>query len=72
MKKLLVIFFVVVATNIPFSTKSIDLPKHYKFPKDYFKGKHYDSVKNFLLIATEKIRDSRFKKTVIQLSLIHI
>ena len=65
MKKLLVIFFVVIATNISFSAKSIDLPKHYKFPKDYFKGKHYDSVKDFLLIATEKIRDSRFKKTVI-------
>jgi len=65
MKKLLLIFFVVVATNISFSAKSIDLPKHYKFPKDYFKGKHYDSVKDFLLIATEKIRDSRFEKTVI-------
>ena len=65
MKKLLVIFFVVVATNISFSAKSIDLPKHYKFPKDYFKGKHYDSVKDFLLIATEKIRDSRFEKSVI-------
>ena len=65
MKKLLVIFFVVVATNISFSAKSIDLPKHYKFPKNYFKGKHYDSVKDFLLIATEKIRDSRFEKTVI-------
>ena len=65
MKKFLVIFFVVVVTNISFSAKSIDLPKHYKFPKDYFKGKHYDSVKDFLLIATEKIRDSRFEKTVI-------
>ena len=65
MKKLLVIFFVIVATNIFFSAKSIDLPKHYKFPKDYFKGKHYDSVKDFLLIATEKIKDSRFEKTVI-------
>ena len=65
MKKLLVIFFVVVVTNISFSTKSIDLPKHYKFPKNYFEGKHYDSVKDFFLIATEKISDSRFKKTVI-------
>ena len=65
MKRFLVIFFVVVATNISFSAKSIDLPKHYKFPKDYFKGKHYDSVKDFLLIATEKIKDSRFEKTVI-------
>ena len=65
MKKILIIFFVVVVTNISFSAKSIDLPKHYKFPKNYFKGKHYDSVKDFFLIATEKIRDSRFEKTVI-------
>ena len=65
MKKLLVIFFVLVVTNISFSAKSIDLPKHYKFPKNYFKGKHYDSVKDFFLIATEKIRDNRFEKTVI-------
>ena len=65
MKKFLIIFFVVVVTNIFFSANSIDLPKHYKFPKDYFKGKHYDSVKDFLLIATEKIKDSRFERTVI-------
>ena len=64
MKKFLVIFFVVVITNISFSAKSIDLPKHYKFPQNYFKGKHYDSVKDFFLIATKKIRDSRFEKTV--------
>ena len=65
MKKILVIFFIIVLTNICFSAKAIDLPKHYMFPKDYFKGKHYDSVKDFFLIATKKIRDSRFKKTVI-------
>ena len=65
MKKLLVIFFVVVVTNISFSAKSIDLPKHYKFPKNYFEGKHYDSVKDFFLIATKKMGDVRFKKTVI-------
>ena len=65
MKKLLVIFFIIVLTNICFSAKAIDLPKHYKFPKNYFKGKHYDSVKDFFLIATEKINDSRFKKIVI-------
>ena len=65
MKKLLVIFFVVVVTNISFSAKSIDLPKHYKFPKNYFEGKYYNSVKDFFLIATEKIKDSRFEKTLI-------
>ena len=65
MKKFLVVFFVVIIANITFSAKSIDLPKHYKFPKNYFEGKHYDSVKDFFLIATEKVKDSRFEKTVI-------
>ena len=65
MKKILVVFFVVITANIGFSVKSIDLPKYYKFPKNYFKGKHYDSVKDFFLIATEKVKDSRFEKTVI-------
>ena len=65
MKKILVIFFIIVVTNISFSAKSIDLPKHYKFPKNYFKGKHYNSVKDFFLIATKKMGDIRFKKTVI-------
>jgi len=65
MKKFLVIFFVVFVTNISFSAKSIDLPKHYKFPKNYFEGKYYGSVKDFFLIATDKIRGSRFEKTVI-------
>jgi putative transcriptional regulator len=64
-KKFLTVFFVVIIANICFSAKSIDLPKHYKFPKNYFKGKHYDSVKDFFLIATEKVKDSRFEKTVI-------
>ena len=59
MKNFLVVFFVVIIANITFSAKSIDLPKHYKFPKNYFEGKYYDSVKGFFLIATEKIKDSR-------------
>jgi len=63
MKKLLGIVVLVLLCCGP--AKAIDLPKHYKFPKDYFKGKHYDSVKDFFLVATEKIRDSRFEKTVI-------
>ena len=65
MKKLLVIFFVVVITNISFLAKAIDLPKHYKFPKNYFKGKHYDSVKDFFIVATKKMGAVRFEKTVI-------
>ena len=43
---------------------------HYNFalaesPTNYLKGKFYSSVKDHFLIATEKMRDSRFEKTVI-------
>ena len=43
---------------------------HYIFalaesPKNYLKGKFYSSVKDHLLIATEKMKDNRFEKTVI-------
>ena len=34
-------------------------------PKNYLKGKFYSSVKDHFLIATEKMRDNRFEKTVI-------
>ena len=34
-------------------------------PKNYLKGKFYSSVKNNFLIATKKMKDDRFKKTVI-------
>ena len=34
-------------------------------PKNYLKGKFYSSVKDHFLIATEKMRDNRFSKTVI-------
>ena len=34
-------------------------------PKNYLKGKFYSSVKDHFLIATEKMTDSRFSKTVI-------
>ena len=34
-------------------------------PNNYLKGKFYKSVKNHFLIATEKMTDNRFKKTVI-------
>ena len=43
---------------------------HYIFalaesPKNYLKGKFYTSVKDHFLIATEKMKDDRFKQTVI-------
>ena len=34
-------------------------------PKNYLKGKFYSSVKDHFLIATEKVNDNRFSKTVI-------
>ena len=34
-------------------------------PKNYLKGKFYSSVKNHFLIATKKMNDNRFGKTVI-------
>ena len=43
---------------------------HYIFalaesPKNYLKGKFYTTVKDHFLIATEKMKDDRFSKTVI-------
>ena len=34
-------------------------------PKNYLKGKFYRSVKDHFLIATKKMKDNRFEKTVI-------
>jgi len=34
-------------------------------PKNYLKGKFYDSVKDHFLIATEEMKDTRFSKSVI-------
>jgi len=36
-----------------------------KTPENYLKGKFYSSVKDNFLIATEKMKDNRFSKTVI-------
>ena len=36
-----------------------------KTSENYLKGKFYNSVKNHFLIATEKMNDNRFEKTVI-------
>ncbi len=65
MKKLLVIFFVVGISNISFFAKAIDLPKYYKFPENRLEGKFYDSTKDFFIVATEELKDPRFKNTVI-------
>ena len=36
-----------------------------KAPENYLKGKFFESIENSFLIATEKMLDERFKKTVI-------
>ena len=65
MKKFLTAFLTVLIVNLCFSVKAVDLPKYYKFPKNYLKGKFYNSSKDFFIVATKEINDSRFKNTVI-------
>jgi len=64
MKKFLLIiitFFI----NLNYPAQSIDLPKYYQFPENYLKGKYHESTKDFFIVATNKLKDSRFKKAVI-------
>ena len=59
MKKIILLFFIITIglfNNVIGSAEG---------PKNYLKGKFYSSVKNHFLIATEKMTDSRFSKTVI-------
>tara|TARA_Y100000590_G_scaffold41326_1_gene44069 strand:- start:887 stop:1540 length:654 start_codon:yes stop_codon:yes gene_type:complete len=65
MRKIISCFFTIFLFNFYFSSKAIDFPTHYKFPENYFKGKHYESVKDLFLIATNEMKDPRFQKTVI-------
>ena len=59
MKKFFSIFFLILFFNFY-------LPTHAgPWPKNYYKGKFYDSVKGFFLVANKTMRDSRFKNTVI-------
>ena len=64
MKKfLLIIATIFISFNYP--AQSIDLPKYYEFPENYLKGKYHESTKDFFIVATNKLKDSRFKKAVI-------
>ena len=61
MKKRILLFLFIVTQITLF---------HYVFaiasgPKNYLKGKFYSSVKNNFLIATNKMNDDRFEKTVV-------
>ena len=57
--KLLLLYFAIILIGVLYSafTSLAEIP--------YLKGKFYKSVKNHLLVATDKITDDRFKKTVI-------
>ena len=61
MKKriLLLLIFILTISLFNNSTTSAE------GPKNYLKGKFYSSVKDHFLIATEKMKDNRFSKTVI-------
>ena len=63
--RFLKILFFGVLLDSYFPVQAIDLPKHYNFPENYLKGKFYNSVEDYFLVATEKMKDPRFKNTVI-------
>ncbi len=59
MKKIILLFFLVLITLFNHKTGLAEEPKN------YLKGKFYNSVKNHFLIATEKMTDDRFSESVI-------
>jgi len=59
MKKIILLFFVITIWSL---NKGVTLAEG---PKNYLEGKFYSSVKDHFLIATEKMIDDRFSKTVI-------
>ena len=59
MKKLLSIIVLGLLFNFYISVQAQDSPKN------YLKGKFYNSVKNYFLVATKRMTDPRFKNTVI-------
>ena len=59
MKKLLGILVLGLLFNFYISVQAQNLPKN------YLKGKFYNSIKNYFLVATKKMTDPRFKNTVI-------
>jgi len=59
MTKRILLFFIITVSLFINDTTSAE------GPKNYLKGKFYNSVKDHFLIATEKMKDDRFEKTVI-------
>ena len=59
MKKFLGILFLGLLFNLYTPVQAL------ASPKNYLKGKFYSSIKDYFLVATEKMLDPRFKNTVI-------
>ena len=59
MKKFFPLFFLILFFNFYLPTNAGP------WPKNYYKGKFYDSVKDFFLVASKTMKDPRFKNTVI-------
>ena len=59
MKKIILLFFIV---TIALFSSRVGFAEG---PKNYLKGKFYSSLKNHFLIATEKMTDDMFSKTII-------
>ena len=59
-KRILLFLFIILQISLFHYTLTLA-----EAPKNYLKGKFYNSVKNNFLIATEKMNDNRFEKTVI-------
>ena len=60
-----ILLFLFITLQITLFHHVFALSKTYLSPENYFQGKFYSSVKNNFLIATEKMNDNRFEKTVI-------
>ena len=61
MKKRILLLLIIIVTLSLFNNDITSA----EGPKNYLKGKFYSSVKDHFLIATEKMKDNRFSKTVI-------
>ena len=60
-----ILLFLFITLQIALFHHVFALAKTDLSPENYFQGKFYTSVKNNFLIATERMNDSRFEKTVI-------
>ena len=60
MKKIILLFLVVFKIFLLNSSQTLA-----ESPKNYLKGKFYNSIKNHFLISSKDMKDERFAKTVI-------